>query len=100
MANLYITEYVFPSRSRSGSFLQIPQEPPIAEQVVAFTTATSSGTFNARTKVVRLVADANCHVVFDSDPTATANSQRLTADVEYFREVMEGQKVSVYDGAS
>ena len=103
MAKLSITEYdVLPDDGR-GRLLPLGGEPALADQEVTFTTATQSSAFNGKTKFIRLVADAgraDCRVLFGANPTALATSQRLVADVEYWRAVVPGQKVSAYDGSS
>ncbi|WP_273280931.1 hypothetical protein [Pseudooceanicola atlanticus] len=107
MANLYVTEYAnvgTRAAASLGGFIDtphlMPREPADANQKVAFTTAAQSAEFATGTVLVRLYADAACHVLFGEDPTATAAHQRLTANTEYWRAVTAGQKVSVYDGAS
>jgi len=90
MAKLYITEF---TGAKNGG--TIPVTPPLAEQAVTFTgTAAQSAAFNAKTTLVRIQPDAICSVAFGSNPTATANNQRMTAgQTEYFT-VVPGQKVS------
>lgn len=101
MANLYITEYEHVgSIAGLRSAMPIAKEPALVDQTVSFTTATASSAFNTRTKFVRILADADCYVVFGADPTATASNQKLTANVEYWRGVDAGDKISVYDGSS
>lgn len=100
MANLWITEY---DNAATGSYtvsLPIAEEPALANQKVVFTTATQSAGFQSATSFVRLVADADCHVQFGANPTATADMQKLIAGVEYWRAVTAGDKVSVYDDGS
>lgn len=103
MANLWVTEFAATGIPfDSGGTLNTPfaQEPAAAAQKVAFTTATQSAAFGSTTKIVRLVADANCHVLFGADPTADADDERLTSGVAEWRVVTAGHKVSVYDGSS
>ena len=99
MAKLYISEYEG-VRQDSGGLAQVAQEPGIEQTPVTFTPAALSAAFAARTKVVRIVSDADCFLLFGDSPTATANSKFLPANlVEYFG-VNAGQKVSVYDGTT
>ncbi len=100
MANIFVTEYNSIQLGMPGYAAPIPLEPAVANQNVSFTTATQSVAFNASTRFVRLFSTANCHVVFGANPTATAAKQKLIAEVEYWRGVVPGQKVSVYDGSS
>lgn len=82
MATLWVTEYAYVSVGH-GAGAPMPMEPPEADATVTYTTATQSNAFTAKTKFVRLMASANCHVAFGANPTATAAKQRLTAGVEY-----------------
>lgn len=102
MPNLYITEY-----QRSGlnavpgidADQPVATEPALANQKVAYTTATQSAAFNANTLLIRLLSDTNCHVLFGANPTATTQHQFLLANVEYWRAVQPGQRISVVQGA-
>lgn len=102
MATLYISEYRRGGADALGQSLPLALEPVVTDQTVTFTTATSSSAFNDKTRIVRLLASASCHVAFGTSPTATASNQRLIAGVEYWRavDVNSGLKVSVYDGSS
>jgi hypothetical protein len=100
MAKLSITEYTSMAQHEGyGKPPELALEPG-TDQEVTFTTATSSNAFAATTQYVRLVSDTNCRVKFGAAPTALATSQRMVADVEYWRAVEPTHKVSVYDGTS
>lgn len=103
MAKIWITEYRAVGVG-AGAFrnerAQMPIEPAETGQAVTFTTATQSAAFGDSTYFVRLLADADCHVKFGTNPTADADDQKLIAGVEYWRAVTPGQKLSVYDGTS
>ena len=93
MSKLYITEYK-ELRGVDGGLAQIGQEPGVDQAPLTFTTAVASAVFAAGTKMVRIVSDGNCHLLFGADPTATVNNKLVAASaVEYFG-VIEGQKVS------
>lgn len=98
MAIAIITEYK--DVVNVNGTIPVPMEPAVANQSVTYAAATSSAAFNAATKFVRIICDADAHVVFGVAPTATASVQRLEANVEYFRGVIPGQVVSIYDGTS
>jgi len=104
MASAWITEYdAFGIRRDTGTGTlqaQMPLEPGTDQTPVTFTTATQSAAFAASTRFVRIITDADCHVLFGANPTATANHQKLIAGVEYWRAVSAGDKVSIYDGTS
>ena len=99
MATLHISEYKG-IRQVEGGLAPFGEEPSIDQTPVSFTTAALSAAFGAGTKVVRVISTANCNLAFGDGPTATANSKLMIANtVEYFG-VIEGQKLSVYDGSS
>lgn len=97
MAVLYITEYAGLMPSPVGGQAQIPMEPPLAEQTVAITTATSSSAFNAKTRLIRIHADAICSVLVGTTPTALTTSGRFAAGQTEYRGVPlnGGYKLSV-----
>lgn len=91
MANLHITELF----DIAGP-MQIPQMPPVAEQVLAIDAASAASVaFNARTRFVCLTPKADCHVAFGEAPVATTNSKPLTAGQDYYFGVTPGRKVAV-----
>lgn len=100
MAKAHVQEYAALDRMYTGSPAPLAREPAVATQAVTFTTSTQSSAFNADTQLVRIVADAACHLAFGANPTATANSMLLPSGaVEYFA-VTPGHKVAIYDGTS
>ena len=79
MPTLYITEYATPRNVR-GSSLGLMEDQPIAEQTVAIGGASAqSANLNAKTRFVRLHADAICSVAVGANPTATATTRRMAA---------------------
>lgn len=97
MATLYITEYQQLMPSPVGHQGQIPMEPPLAEQAIAFTTHTESNALNAKTRFVRLHTDAICSVSLGTAPVATTSMGRMAANQTEYRGVPQGAsyKVSV-----
>jgi hypothetical protein len=93
MAKLYVTEY----GGAGPNMAQVVQTPPIVEQtpVVIGAGSLKSAAFDAATTVVRLHTDAICSIAFGTDPTATANSQRMAADTTEYFAVKFGYKVAV-----
>lgn len=82
MSKLYVSEYARMTQSSGpgNAVVPAPEEPPLATQVVDFTSgAAQSAAFNAKTRFVRLQADAVCSVRFAANPTATVNDARLAA---------------------
>jgi hypothetical protein len=65
------------------------------EKVTASGTSVQSAAFGENIEYVRIVADADCHIAFGVNPTATTSSIYVPADdVEYFK-VSPGEKVAV-----
>lgn len=94
MAILYITEYAELDIGPAGRVGQMPKEPPLAEQVVAITAASvQSAAFNAKTRFVRIHADAAAEVLFGTNPTAVVNTAgRMGAGQTEYRSVIDGVK--------
>lgn len=86
MAICDITEYEELAIDAKGQVIPIGLEPATANNPVAIGVATQSAIFNARTKFIRVGADAPCRVEIGIDPTAVDNvSKRIGAGgVEYF----------------
>lgn len=107
MGVLHISEYNAILRTNVGDdpvsgdgVAQAVKEPSIATQAITFTSETDSAAFNDSTRMVRVVSDIQCYVVFGAAPTATADSMLLPAfSVEYFG-VNPGDVISVYDGTT
>lgn len=74
MAKLHITEFSNLQNAvgvgHAQESAQLPMLPPVAQQVVTFTTTTQSAALNASTRFVRLIADADCHIEVGANPTA------------------------------
>ena len=93
MATMYITEYG--GTASAGGQIQVPMEPPLAVQVVTFTTSTASAALNANTKYVSIQLDAAGHIQFAATPTATTStSRKYAADTVSFHGVNSGLKVA------
>lgn len=75
MSLMYITEYK--EMGYAGEPAQIPQEPPLAVQVVSFTTSTASAALNPDTRFVSIQLSANGHINFAKSPTATTSTSRI-----------------------
>jgi hypothetical protein len=81
MAVLYITEFAQLMPAVVGHQGQIAMQPPLAEQHVAIGGGSvQSSAFNSQTRLVRLHADAICSIEFGTNPTATANTARMSAN--------------------
>ena len=84
MANLYITEF-------RDAVDGVPLAGPVAEQVVTFTTTTQSAALNGSTRLVRLMADANAHIAYGANPTATTSNMKVPANTAILLRVEPGQ---------
>lgn len=75
---------------------------PSTNQTVAVGAASAAVTnpFGAYTTVVRLCSTTACHIALGANPTATASSIYLPANVPWFIEVAPGQKVAVIQNAA
>lgn len=98
MANLYITEYSRIAGDADGHNVQVGAEPG-TDQVVSFTTTTQSAAFSTTTKMIRVYADAACHINFGASPTATTSNKKLAADAPEYFGVIGGQKVAAVTAA-
>lgn len=90
MAVLFVTEYSTMGQA-PNSGPQMPQEPVLAEQVVAIGGGSvSSAAFNAKTRFIRLHTDAICSVSLGTAPTASSTTGRMAANQTEYRGVPEG----------
>jgi hypothetical protein len=98
MAKLYVAEFKGPVNM--GGVLPAVGVPGIATQAVTFTTSAQSAALNENTRLVRVIADAACHLAFGANPTADADDMLLPSNTfEYFF-VQPGSKIAAYDGSS
>lgn len=96
MAKLYITEYE-KTGAGFGTGDVVAKEPALVVQspITIGATSVKSAAFNAKTRVIRVNTDAACSIAFGDDPTATANSMRLSANQTEYFVVVAGQKLAV-----
>ncbi len=101
MAKLYITEFTaLPADGATfPAIMQLPALPPVAEQVVTFTTTTQSAALNAATRFVRVIADADCHIAAGANPTATTSTMKLIAGTPEYFGVTPGHKIAAVTAA-
>lgn len=83
MSTLYITEFATQARDAAGYIVQgTPVYPATAEQTVAIGGAsTKSNTLQPNTTIVELCSDVVCSIELGANPTATATTRRLAANV-------------------
>ena len=69
--------------------------PVTTQKVNSAGTSAQSSAFGSNIEYIRVMADADCHIEFGVNPTATNAKIFLPSkDVEYFK-VSEGEKVAV-----
>lgn len=104
MSVITITEYIGLANVQLGGMtVQVPQEPPLAEQAITITSSSvQSAAFNALTTLVRLNIDgtAAAAVTVGLNPTATvpsagAGSGRMSANATEFRGITKGLGMKV-----
>lgn len=102
-----IVEYRQIATDSRGTALQVPLEPRVAVQSIAFTTPAASAAFNASTYFVRIVCDAKAYFRFSTAGTNAAVSDPfMPANTPEYFGVMPATspsltlKVSFYDGTS
>ena len=96
MAKLYVTEFVgvasLPSTNEPTMAAKLPS---LGTQVVTFTTASvQSVAFNANTRFVRVLADADTCIRGGSNPTAVTTDLRLSSGVPEYFGVNPGDKIA------
>lgn len=75
--------------------MHIAMIPKTTQKVTSSGSSVQSSAFGANIEYVRIVADADCHIAFGVNPTATTSSIYVPVDdVEYFK-VSPGEKVAV-----
>jgi hypothetical protein len=92
-----VTEYQSALVLVGGSSIQVAQEPPIAEQIVDFTSGATpvASAFNDATTLVRIKVNAPCSLQFAASPTPTTVMQAMgTSDIEY-KGVAAGSRLKV-----
>lgn len=99
MATLYITEFakstVDDDSKHVRRHVELAYEPAVTSQKVTFTgTAASTSDFAATTNFIRIIVSADAYVLFADSPTATSSHEFLLSNVEYWRGVGAGQKMS------
>ena len=97
-SNLYIREYRSIAIVNSSQ-VQVAPEPGTDQSVVSFAAGTAnSAAFASTTRIVRLICDAQCSVLFgpSGSTTATNANSFLAAGVPEYFAVQPGQIVSVH----
>ena len=74
--------------------------PTTVQMMSSSGTSSQSSAFAAYTYYVRICADADCHILFGSNPTATSSSIFIPADQPEIFKVNPGEKVAAIGSAN
>ena len=74
--------------------------PTTVQMMSSSGTSSQSSAFGAYTLYVRICADADCHILFGSSPTATSSSIFIPADQPEIFKVNPGEKVAAIGSAN
>lgn len=69
--------------------------PVSTEKVNSAGTSAQSAAFGANIEYVRVIPDADCHIEFGKNPTATTSTIFMEAKTSELFKVSEGEKVAV-----
>jgi len=95
MATLYITEFDKIVKDQTEE-IQAIRFPAITTQTVTIgASSAASSAFNAKTRLVRVVSDVDCHIEYGTSPTATTSKTFLPAYVPEYFGVDGGNKIAV-----
>lgn len=95
MATLYIEEYDTLPQDANGATLPIVPVPVTNQKVTIAGTSAKSAATDGKTKFVRLISDTACQYAIADDPTASATSLFLPANVPIDRQITPGHKIAV-----
>lgn len=95
MANLYITEFGGLQADPYSPGMPCPVLPSLGSQAVAIgASSVQSTAVGAMTRLVRVLADANCFIAAGANPTAVAQTPLAAGVPEYFQ-VPAGQSYKI-----
>ena len=78
----------------------IAMRPVTTQKVTSSGTSAQSSAFGSNVEYVRVIGDADCHIEFGVNPTATNAKIFLASKSEEFFKVSEGEKVAVIGSAN
>ena len=92
MTKVYVSEYgTIPNVG--GVVVQIPSEPPLATQVIDYTSGVATITLGPATHYVRLNNDSICSMSFTGTNATTSDARSPAENIE-FKGVQPGSKIS------
>lgn len=99
MALAIVTEYATGAQKVGGGIVDVVMEPPLAEQVVDFTSgvAATQNPLNDQTTLIRIVVNASASMLVTNvaNGQATTSNQVLPASQVEHKGVAPGQKYKV-----
>jgi hypothetical protein len=96
MAKLFISEFSRQGRDIDGHLIPaVPLPERTAQTVAIASTSAQSAALDVGTGMVRLCADVTCSIAVGTNPTATADSLRLAANVPEYFSVQPGQSLKI-----
>ena len=75
-------------------------KPTTTEKLASSGTSSQTAAFADGIEYVRVIADADCHILFGSSPTATSSSIFIPADQPEIFKVNPGEKVAAIGSAN
>ena len=75
-------------------------KPTTVQMLASRGTSGQSSAFGGQTEYVRICADADCHVLFGSNPTATSSSIFIPLDQPEIFKVSPGEKLAAIGSAN
>ena len=102
MATLWVAEFEGLRTSLTGGRLseaQCTSYPSLTEYSLSYAGSTQSNAFGATCRLVTVTSDADFHLAYGEDPTATAENFRYGAGGFWILGVQPGQKIAVLEAA-
>lgn len=96
MSQLRVTEYKTEYTDNHGNLPIVRTRDHLADQSVNITSGVvQSAPFNALTQIIRMQAEADCHVSFGANPTVSTGAMPLSAGIPEWISVTAGEKLAV-----
>ena len=103
MATMLIAEYAHLTHDTQGHVVPLPENPPVAEQAVTFSTTASfiSSALSTATRIVRVHCSAIGHLNFGTSTisSTTSNATKLAASTPEYFGVLPGTYIAVTQGS-
>lgn len=83
MTKVYISEYATMPTDSRGAIIPVPAEPPLATQIIDYTSGVASKTLGAQTRFVRLQNDSICSMSFTGTNATTSDARSPAENIEF-----------------